>query len=97
MVDAPRRKIGRPPGSKNKRGANIEFRQFWKKFFESAEGRAHLKKRARESDTILAKLLDKVYPSPASLDLSVTGDLTAGMTFRCVSDSGAPLTPGGGR
>lgn len=47
--------------------AVLEFRDWWRRWFESKSGRAYLVKRARASDQILAKLIDKVYPTPTEL------------------------------
>jgi hypothetical protein len=43
------------------------FREYWRSYFESQEGREWLMKRVQANDYILSKLIDKVYPSPMSM------------------------------
>jgi len=48
----------------------IAFRDFWRAWFDSQQGRKHLLQRAKQSDAILAKLIDKVFPNPQAMDTS---------------------------
>lgn len=59
----------RPNAGRKPDPATLEFRAFWRTWFESGEGRAHLLRRAKASDAILSKLLDKVWPSPQAVKL----------------------------
>ncbi len=59
----------RPNAGRKPDPATLEFRAFWRNWFESEEGRIHLLQRAKRSDALLAKLIDKVYPSPQAVKL----------------------------
>lgn len=62
---------GRRPGAGRKLDKeSLEFRTFWREWFDSPAGREHLIARAKRSDTILAKLIDKCFPTPTELDVS---------------------------
>jgi hypothetical protein len=60
----------RPNAGRKLSPETVAFRDFWRAWFESEEGRRHLIARAKKSDAILAKLMDKCFPSPKSVDLS---------------------------
>jgi len=60
----------RPNAGRKLSPETIAFRAFWRNWFESPEGRRHLIQRAKRSDAILAKLIDKVFPTPQAVDAS---------------------------
>ena len=59
-----RRNAGRKPDP-----ATVQFRTFWRNWFESEEGRAHLLKRLKDSDLVLVRVLDKCFSTPQSVKL----------------------------
>jgi len=61
---------GRRPGAGRKVEQSVlDFRKWVREWVESPAGRRHILNRARKSDAVLAKLLDKVYPSPQAVKL----------------------------
>jgi hypothetical protein len=60
----------RPNAGRKLAPETIAFRDFWRDWFQSEEGRRHLMQRAKQSDAILGKILDKVFPSPQAVDIS---------------------------
>ena len=62
---------GRRPGAGKKLPPSVtNFRDEWRTYFESVEGRDFLRKRAKKSNQILAVLLRLVFPAP----IAVSGD-----------------------
>jgi len=50
--------------------AAVAFREFWREWLQSEAGRRHLIQRVKHSDAILAKIIDKVFPTPQAVDTS---------------------------
>ena len=61
---------GRRPGAGRKVEQSVlDFRKWVREWVESPAGRKHILKRMKESDSILAKVLDKCYATPQSIKL----------------------------
>jgi hypothetical protein len=86
---------GSRPGSGRKLAPEtIEFRAFWRRWFDSPKGRKHLVQRAKKSDAILAKLIDKCFPTPTELDVSFNR-IPSDLRFVCeLTARGGPAPAG---
>lgn len=60
----------RPNAGRKLAPETLAFRAFWRDWFESPEGRRHLMQRAKQSDAILGKIIDKVFATPQAIDTS---------------------------
>jgi len=80
----------RPNAGRKPDQTTVEFRDYWRSKLDSPGGRTHLWQRAKKSDAILAKLLDKSFPNPLP---SVT-ELPVGDIILLFGKREAPLNLG---